>query len=65
MLFIHYLVQLTGIAQNITHENFVAIQKVRSDILNSYTDGKLSNAEKRTLYTASSIIMDYMRKALK
>lgn len=65
MLFINYLTTLSTIAQDVTHENFVAIQKVRSDILNDYTDGKLSNSEKRTLYTASSIIMNHMRKALK
>lgn len=60
-----YLAKLNAIAQvDATHENFVEIQKIRDDILNSYNNGKLSNLEKRTLYDLSLIIMGDMRKEL-
>lgn len=62
--FIHYFAKLGYIALNITHENFLAIQQLRSDILNSYNVVELSDSEKRTIYRASTIIMDYMRKEL-
>lgn len=63
-MFNKYLERLSFIAQNVTHENFVAIQKLAADILNSYTFGCLSDFEKRTLYNATSIIMSNMRKEL-
>lgn len=63
--FIQHLAKLTQIALSVTHKNFVTIQKLRSDILNGYKTGKLSDSEKRTLYNAAAIIMDYMRKELK
>lgn len=63
-MFYKYLAQLNEIAQKRTHEDFVAIQKIRANILNSYTTGELATGEKRVLYTASSIIMNDMRKAL-
>lgn len=63
-MFTQYFTKLNEIAQSVSHDNFVAIQKVRADILNDYTAGSLSKREKRTLYTASSIIMDRMRKEL-
>lgn len=60
-----YLAKLNAITQvEATHENFVEIQKIRDDILNSYNNGKLSNLEKRTLYDLSLIIMGNMRKEL-
>ena len=62
--FIHYFAKLGYIALNITHENFLAIQQLRSNILNDYTAGKLSDSEKRTIYRASTIIMNYMREEL-
>ncbi len=62
--FIQHFAKLNDIAQNATHENFIAIQKFQNDILNDYTLGALSELEKRTLYNASSIIMDKMRKEL-
>lgn len=63
-MFTQYLIQLSDIAQNITHDNFVAIQKIQSDILNSYTDGKLTDSEKRALCSVSSTIINYMRTVL-
>lgn len=63
--FIRHFAKLGYIALNVTHENFVAIQTLRSDILNDYKAGNLSDSEKRTLYSATNIIMDYMRKELK
>lgn len=63
--FIQHLAKLTQIALNVTHENFVAIQTLQSDILNDYKAGNLSDSEKRVLYNAAAIIMDYMRKELK
>lgn len=63
-VFVHYFAKLGYIALNITHENFLAIQQLRSDILNSYNVWELSDSEKRTIYRASTIIMDYMRKEL-
>lgn len=62
--FTQYFSKLNDIAQNPTHENFVAIQKLRSDILNDYTLGTLSEFEKHTLYDASLIIMGKIRKRL-
>lgn len=60
-----YLAKLDTIAQaDTTHENFVEIQRIRDDILNSYNDGKLSNLEKRALYDLSLIIMGQMREDL-
>lgn len=63
-MFNEHLARLNEIAQNPSHENFIEIQKIRADILTAYTAGNLSKCEKRTLYTASSIIMDRMRKTL-
>ncbi len=63
--FNRYLDKLSVIAQISTEENFAAIQRVQSDILNSYTTGDLSDFEKRTLYSAAVIIMDNMRKELR
>lgn len=62
--FTQYLDKLNTIAQNVTHENFVEIQKLQADILNTYTFGALTDREKRTLYNVSEIIMDTMRKEL-
>ncbi len=64
-MFKDYLAKLNAIGQApATHENFVAIQQIRSDILTSYAEGGLSDFEKRHLYGISSIIMDEMRKEL-
>lgn len=63
-LFNQYLARLSDISRNVSHENFVEVQKVQADILNSYTDRKLSGMEKASLYTASTIIMSNIRKAL-
>jgi len=60
-----YLAMLSAIAQISTEENFSEIQRVRSDILNSYTTGDLSDFEKRTLYSATTIIMNNMRMELR
>ncbi len=62
--FTKYFSELNEIAQNVTHENYVKIQQLQSDILNDYTLGGLSEWEKRTLYDASLIIMGKMRKKL-
>ena len=58
------LARLNEFAQNVTHENFVMIQKIQADILNDYTTGVLSDFEKRTLYNVATIVMREMRKAL-
>lgn len=64
-MFKDYLAKLNAIGEvPATHENFVAIQQIRSDILSSYTEGRLSDFEKRHLFGISSIIMDEMRDAL-
>lgn len=63
-MFIHYLSVLTELAQKATYDNFVIIQKVRSDILNSYANGELSEDEKGILFASSSIIMKQMRNQL-
>lgn len=63
-MFNAYLAKLNELAQNITHENFLEIQKIRVDILTSYTEGHLSDFEKRHLYGISSIIMNEMREKL-
>ncbi len=63
--FKQYLAKLSAIAQISTEENFSEIQRVRSDILNSYTTGDLSDFEKRTLYSITTIIMDNMRMELR
>ncbi len=60
-----YLAKLDAIGQvPATHENFVAIQQIRSDILTSYAEGNLSDFEKRHLYGISSIVMNKMREEL-
>lgn len=64
MSFTQYLVKLSELAQNVTHENFVELQKLQADILNTYTAGFLPEAEKRALYAVSAVIMDNMRKTL-
>ena len=64
-LFKGFLARLNAIGGSpVTHENFIAIQQIRSDILTAYTEGSLSDFEKRQLYGISSIIMDDMRNAL-
>ena len=61
-----FLARLNAIGDSpVTHENFTTIQQIRSDILTAYTEGNLSDFEKRHLYGISSIIMDEMRNALK
>lgn len=62
--FTKYLKKLNDLAQNVSHENFVMVQKLQADIINSYTSGELKDREERTLYTASVIVMDAMRKEL-
>ena len=64
-MFTDFLAKLNAIAQvPATQENFVAIQQIRSDILTSYVEGKLSDFEKGHLYGISSIIMYEMREEL-
>lgn len=62
--FYKYLEKLSSIAQNSSDSNFVTLQKARSDILNSYTFGYLSDVEKRNLYNTATIIMNKMREKL-
>lgn len=62
--FYKYLEKLNSIAQSSGDNNFAAIQRVRSDILNSYTFGYLSDVEKRNLYNTATIIMNKMREKL-
>lgn len=65
-MFKDFLARLNAIGDSpVTHENFTTIQQIRSDILTAYTEGNLSDFEKRHLYGISSIIMDEMRNALK
>lgn len=64
-MFKDFLARLNAISDSpVTHENFTTIQQIRSDILTAYTEGSLSDFEKRHLYGISSIIMDEMRNAL-
>lgn len=63
-MFNQYLMKLTDITQNITHENFIAIQHLLVNIQDDYTAGALSELEKRTLRNLTILIMDEMRKAL-
>ena len=64
-MFTEYLAKLNAIGQvPATQENFVTIQQIRSDILTSYAEGKLSDFEKGHLYGISSIIMNEMREEL-
>lgn len=64
-MFTDYLAKLNTIGQApASHENFVVIQQIRSDILTSYAEGNLSDFEKGHLYGISSIIMSEMRDAL-
>lgn len=63
--FIRHFAGLNDIAMHMTDENFVKIQKLQADILNDYTAGNISESEKRTLYGAATIIMDYMREKLR
>lgn len=63
-MFYYYLSKLSALTAVASYESFVAIQKLKTDILNSYSNGELSNAEKRTLYTAANIICDRMRQEL-
>lgn len=64
-MFKDYLAKLNAIGQvPATYENLVAIQQIRSDISTSYTEGDLSDFEKRHLFGISSIIIDEMRKEL-
>lgn len=64
-MFKDYLAKLNAIGEApATHENFVIIQQIRSDILTSYTEGSLSDFEKRHLFGISSIIMNEMREEL-
>ena len=63
-MFYYYLSKLSALTAVASYESFVALQKLKADILNSYSNGELSNAEKRTLYTAASIICDRMRQEL-
>lgn len=63
-MFYYYLSKLSALTAVASYESFVALQKLKADILNSYSNGELSNAEKRTLYTAANIICDRMRQEL-
>lgn len=63
--FRQYLERLSTIAQLSTEENFLAIQRVKADILNSYTAGDLSDFEKRTLHNVATIAMNNMRDDLR
>lgn len=64
-MFKNYLSKLNTIAEaTATQKNFLAIQQIRSDILTAYTEGNLSDFEKRHLFGISSIIMNEMRKKL-
>ena len=65
-MFKDFLTKLNAIGQiPATQENFVAIQKIMSDILTAYTEGSLSYFEKQHLYGISTIIMNEMRKNLR
>lgn len=64
-MFKNYLSKLNTIAEaTATQKNFLAIQQIRSDILTAYTEGNLSDFEKRHLFGISSIIMNEMRRKL-
>lgn len=64
-MFQEFIAKLIDIGQApVSHENFVLIQKIRSDILTAYTESRLTDLEKRHLYGISSIIMNKMRDEL-
>ena len=63
--FRQYLTRLSTIAQLSTEENFLAIQRIQADILNSYTAGDLSDFEKRALHNVATIAMNNIRDDLR
>lgn len=65
MIFIRYMERIITAAQIPTEENFAEIQRIQSAILNCYAAGRLSDLEKQTLYNATTIVMDNMRKELR
>lgn len=65
-MFMDFLAKLNTIGQAsiVTQEDFISIQRIRSDILTAYTEGSLSDFEKCHLMGISAIIMNEMRKDL-
>lgn len=61
-MFNEYLAKLSDLAQNVTHENFVEVQRVEADILNNYK--VLTDFERKTLFNVVQIIKTQMREQL-
>lgn len=62
-MFAEYLARLSNLAQSITHENFVEVQKVEADILNNY-GSTLTHLERTVLCSVISVIKTKMREQL-